>query len=252
LLSFWEYAGFGVNTFIFLLIGIEINPLMLWRILPAILLVVLAYQLGRILSVYLLLAGLRWFDRPIPLRWQHVLFLGNIKGSLSMALAVSIPFNVPGREEIIALVFGAVLFSLVGQGLGLPWLVKRLKISQVSDTMRQVGELQIQLIAAKAAQDELDSLLKTGILPKAVYEELWASYQARVATSERVLRELYNQHRSRHLEGDRNKLDTIRRRLLLAEKGAVNDALRKRIIPEDLVQTYVKNLDEKLLKLEDD
>ena len=29
LLSFWEYAGFGVNTFIFLLIGIEINPLML-------------------------------------------------------------------------------------------------------------------------------------------------------------------------------------------------------------------------------
>jgi CPA1 family monovalent cation:H+ antiporter len=252
LLSFWDYAGFGVNTFIFLLIGIEINPLMLWRILPAILLVVLAYQLGRILSVYLLLAGLRWFDRPIPLRWQHVLFLGNIKGSLSMALAVSIPFNVPGREEIIALVFGAVLFSLVGQGLGLPWLVKRLKISQVSDTMRQIGELQIQLIAAKAAQDELDSLLKTGILPKAVYEELWASYQARVATSERVLRELYNQHRSGHLEGDRNKLDTIRRRLLLAEKGAVNDALRKRIIPEDLVQTYVKNLDEKLLKLEDD
>jgi len=252
LLSFWEYAGFGVNSFIFLLIGIEINPLMLWRILPAILLVVLAYQLGRILSVYLLLAGLRWFDRPIPLRWQHVLFLGNIKGSLSMALAVSIPFNVPGREEVIALVFGAVLFSLVGQGLSLPWLVKRLKISQVSDTMRQVGELQIQLIAAKAAQDELDSLLKTGILPKAVYEELWASYQARVATSERVLRDLYNQHRSGELKGDRNKLDTIRRRLLLSEKDAVNDALRKRIVPEDLVQTYIKNLDEKLLKLEDD
>jgi len=117
LLSFWEYAGFGVNTFIFLLIGIEINPLALWRILPSILFVILAYQLGRILSVYLLLAGLRWFDRPIPLRWQHVLFLGNIKGSLSMALALSIPLALPGRDNIIALVFGAVLFSLVGQGL---------------------------------------------------------------------------------------------------------------------------------------
>jgi len=117
LLSFWEYAGFGVNTFIFLPIGIEINPLALWRILPSILFVILAYQLGRILSVYLLLAGLRWFDRPIPLRWQHVLFLGNIKGSLSMALALSIPLALPGRDNIIALVFGAVLFSLVGQGL---------------------------------------------------------------------------------------------------------------------------------------
>lgn len=252
LLSFWEYAGFGVNTFIFLLIGIEINPLTLWRILPSILFVILAYQLGRILSVYLLLAGLRWFDRPIPLRWQHVLFLGNIKGSLSMALALSIPLALTGRDNIIALVFGAVLFSLVGQGLSLPWLVKRLQISRVSDVMQEAGQLQIQLIASKAAQDELDSLLKAGVLPKAVYEELWASYQARVAQSERVLRDLYNQHRAGQLEGDRSGLDTIRRRLLLAEKGAVSDALRKRIVPEDLVHPYIKDLDEKLLTLADD
>ncbi|MEP6518848.1 cation:proton antiporter [Microcoleus vaginatus] len=252
LLSFWEYAGFGVNTFIFLLIGIEINPLTLWRILPSILFVILAYQLGRILSVYLLLAGVRWFDRPIPLRWQHVLFLGNIKGSLSMALALSIPLGLTGRDNIIALVFGAVLFSLVGQGLSLPWLVKRLQISRVSDVMQEAGQLQIQLIASKAAQDELDSLLKAGVLPKAVYEELWASYQARVAHSERVLRDLYNKHRAGQVQGDRSGLDTIRRRLLLAEKGAVSDALRKRIVPEDLVHPYIKDLDEKLLTLADD
>jgi CPA1 family monovalent cation:H+ antiporter len=252
LLSFWEYAGFGVNTFIFLLIGIEINPLTLWKILPSILLVILAYQLGRILSVYLLLTGLRWFDRPIPLRWQHVLFLGNIKGSLSMALALSIPLALPGRENIIALVFGAVLFSLVGQGLSLPWLVKRLQISRVSQATEQAGQLQIQLIAAKAAQDELDSLLKSGVLPKAIYEELWASYQARVAESERVLRDLYNQYRAGQLQSDRKGLDAIQRRLLLSEKVAVSDALRKRIIPDDLVQPYVKDLDEKLLSLEDD
>ncbi|MEG4197399.1 sodium:proton antiporter [Microcoleus sp. Pol12A5] len=252
LLSFWEYAGFGVNTFIFLLIGIEINPLTLWRILPSILFVILAYQLGRILSVYLFLAGLRWFDRPIPLRWQHILVLGNIKGSLSMALAVAIPLTLPGRDNIIALVFGAVLFSLVGQGLSLPWMVKRLKISRVSDVMQEAGQLQIQLIASKAAQDELDSLLKSGVLPKAVYEELWASYQARVAHSERVLRDLYNKHRAGQVQGDRSGLDTIRRRLLLAEKGAVSDALRKRIVPEDLVEPYIKDLDEKLLTLADD
>lgn len=224
---------------------------MLWKILPSILFVILAYQLGRILSVYLLLPGLRWFDRPIPLRWQHVLFLGNIKGSLSMALALSIPLTLPERDNIIALVFGAVLFSLVGQGLSLPWLVKRLKISRVSDGMEQAGTLQIQLIAAKAAQDELDSLLKSGVLPKAVYEELWASYQARVAESERVLRDFHNQHRGGQ-KSDRSGLDAIRRRLLLAEKGAVSDALRKRIVPEDLVQPYIKDLDEKLLTLEDD
>jgi CPA1 family monovalent cation:H+ antiporter len=37
--------------------------------------------------------------------------------------------------------------------------------------MQEAGQLQIQLIASKAAQDELDSLLKAGVLPKAVYEE---------------------------------------------------------------------------------
>ncbi|WAL62130.1 cation:proton antiporter [Thermocoleostomius sinensis] len=253
LLSFWEYASFAVNTFIFLLIGIEINPTIVWRLLPAILLVIFAYQVGRILSVYLLLSGVRWFDRPIPLRWQHVLFLGNIKGSLSMALALSIPLTLSGRGEIITLVFGAVLFSLVGQGLLLPWLIKRLNLSKVSDVKQKAETLQIQLIASKAAQDELDSLLKSGVLSKTIYEEMWAAYQTRVAASEKILRDLYNQSSGRSAtESGNRSLDAIRRRLLLAEKGAVNEALRKRIISEDLVQTYIKGLNEQLLKLEDD
>ncbi|MDB9411002.1 cation:proton antiporter [Microcystis aeruginosa] len=252
LISFWEYAGFIVNTFIFLLIGIEINPLTLWQTLPSIVLVILAYQLGRILSVYSLLSVLRWIDRPIPLRWQHILILGNIKGSLSMALAVAIPLALTGRELIIELVFGAVLFSLVIQGLALPWLIKKLNISQVSAVTREIGQLQLQLIASKAAQDELANLLKSGVLPKAVYEELWASYQAKVAVSERRLRDAYNQSRSGQMEPNNSQLDAIRRRLFLAEKAALSDALRKRIVPEDLVQSYVKGLDEKLLSLDDD
>jgi CPA1 family monovalent cation:H+ antiporter len=254
LLSFWEYASFGVNTFIFLLIGIEIVPMTLWKILPSILLVILAYQLGRILSVYPLVAGLRWFDRPIPLRWQHVLFLGNIKGSLSMALALSIPLSVPEREEIVTLVFGAVLFSLVGQGLSLPWLVKRLKLSKFSASRQQIEEWQAQLITAKAAQDELDSLLKSGVLPKAVYEEMRSAYQVQIAAAEKALREIYNR-RSDEFE-DRSieltKLEAIRRRLLLAEKGSLNEAMRKRILSETIVRSRLQTIDEQLLRLEDD
>ncbi|ACK67419.1 sodium/hydrogen exchanger [Rippkaea orientalis PCC 8801] len=254
LLSFWEYASFIVNTFIFLLIGIEIDPLTLWRTLPAILLVVVAYQLARILSVYFLLPILRWIDRPIPLRWQHVLVLGNIKGSLSMALALTIPLTLPGREEIITLVFGAVLFSLVGQGLILPWLVKGLNLSNFSKLREEIETLQIQLMTSKAAQGELENLLKSGILPKAIYEEMRSAYQVKVAASEHRLRDLYNQSsdQSSNSAGERTKLDAIRRRLLLAEKGVVNDALRKRVISENLAQAYLTELDEQLLKLEDD
>ncbi|MCP6760515.1 MAG: sodium:proton antiporter [Fischerella sp. CENA71] len=254
LLSFWEYASFTANTFIFLLIGVEIDLVTLWRALPAILLAVLAYQVGRILTVYPLLATVRWFDRAIPLRWQHLLFLGNIKGSLSMALALSLPTTLPGREVLIALVFGSVLVSLVGQGLSLPWLVKRLKLSKFSEAQQQVEELQAQLITAKAAQDELDSLLKTGVLPKTVYEEMRSAYQVQIVGAEKALREFYNRrpHEFDTKSGEYKKLDAIRRRLLLAEKVALNEAIRKRILSEEIGRGRLKIIDEQLLNLEDD
>jgi len=254
LYSFWEYAGFGVNTFIFLLIGLELDLATLWRNLPAVLLAVLAYQVGRLLTVYPLLAVVQRFDRPIPLPWQHVLFLGNIKGSLSMALVLSLPDSLPGRADLIALVYGVVLLSLVGQGVSLPWLVKQLNLVPMSPARREVEELQAQLISAKAAQDELEQLLKTGVLPKAVYEEMRSRYQVQVARSEKALRDRYNQREDSAAveEGDRPKLDAIRRRLLLAEKGALNEAVRKRLISEAIAREQLQTIDEQLLNLDDD
>ena len=49
-----------------------------------------------------------------------------------------------------------------------------------------------------------------------------------------------------------SKLDAIRRRLLLAEKGVLNEALRKRILSEAIVRGRLRTLDEQLLQLEDD
>ncbi|MEQ8972918.1 MAG: sodium:proton antiporter [Coleofasciculus sp. C1-SOL-03] len=254
LFSFWEYAGFGVNTFIFLLIGLEINIITIWQTLPAILLAFIAYQVGRLLTVYPLLAFVRFFDKPIPMRWRHILLAGNIKGSLSTALALSLPADLPGRETLLAIVLGIVLVSLVAQGLSLPWIVRHLKLSYRSESYQQIEELQAQLMTAKAAQDELGNLLKTGVLPKSIYEEMRASYQLRVATADRTLREIYNQRPEHSPENrsDRTKLEAIRRQLLLAEKGALTDALRKRILSEVVVQKRIKRIDELLLKLEDD
>ena len=254
LLNFWEYAGFGVNTFIFLLVGIEVVPGVLLQTIPAALFAIAAYQIGRILTTYPLLYLLRFVDRPLPLRWQHVLILGNVKGSLSMALALSLPTSLPGRQQVIALVFSTVLVSLVGQGLSLPFLVRRLRLTSPSLTRQRLEALQLNLIAAKAAQQELVNLLQSGSLPKNLYEELFAAYQAQIAAADRDLRNFYNQRTlsdAAHLE-DQRHLDGLRRRLYLAEKGAVNDALRKGLLSEETSQTYVRSLNEKLLSLKDD
>ena len=253
LYSFWDYAGFGVNTFIFLLIGVEVSLPALWQILPAVVIAVLAYQLGRVLGVYPLLAIVNWIDRPISTRWQHVLFLGNIKGSLSMALALSLPTTLPNRAYLIAIVFGTVLVSLVLQGLSLPWIVKRLQLSSLSAVKQQTDEMRAQLITAKAAQDELDGMFNTGVLPKAVFEELRSIYQVQIAKAERSLRNLYNQRVSESKNPvDPSGLDAVRRQLLLAEKVALTDAVRKKIVADVVAEKRLQQIDERLLGLEDD
>ena len=254
LLNFWEYAGFGVNTFIFLFVGIEIDSPVLLGLIPTALFVILAYQIGRSFAIYPLLWILRMFERSLPLKWQHILIFGNVKGSLSMALAISLPFTLPDRMQMIALVFSTVFVSLVSQGLSLTSLVRWLQLSKPSPTRQKIQALQLNLIAAKAAQEELKNLLQSGSLPKFLYEELFASYQARIATSEKELREFYNQ-RINYISNDieeQNLLDGLRRRLYLAEKGAVNDAIFKGLLPEDLAQSYIQDLDERLFNLKDD
>lgn len=71
---------------------------------------------------------------------------------------------------------------------------------------------------------------------------------------QKSLREIYNR-RPDELDattGERTKLDAIRRRLLLVEKGALNEAIRKRILSEEIVQERLQEIDEQLLRLEDD
>lgn len=73
-----------------------------------------------------------------------------------------------------------------------------------------------------------------------------------VATSERNLRDLYNQRHDSEENPERDQLFKIRRQLLLAKKGAINDALRKGILSEDLARAYVQRFNRKLLQLGDD
>jgi CPA1 family monovalent cation:H+ antiporter len=81
---------------------------------------------GRAASVYplsLLFTQSRW---AIPMRAQHVLWWGGLRGALGLALALSIPRNVPFRDEILVATFEVVAFSVIFQGLTIPVLLRRL------------------------------------------------------------------------------------------------------------------------------
>ena len=66
----------------------------------------------------------------MPLKYQHILFWGGLRGALALALALTIPNSVPEKVAIIITAFVVVAFSIFVQGLSMPWLVKKLGVSQ--------------------------------------------------------------------------------------------------------------------------
>lgn len=130
--SFWAYVAFIMNSLIFLLIGLEIHVDELLRSWRPVLLAVGAVLVGRALSVYLLVPVSNALTEKIPLRWQHVIVWGGLRGALALALALSLDSTFPDRARVLDLTFGVVAFSILVQGLTIKPLLKRLRLA--SDT----------------------------------------------------------------------------------------------------------------------
>ncbi len=60
---------------------------------------------------------------------QHLLWWGGLRGALTLALALALPVNLDHRNEILLAAFGVVVFSVVVQGLTMPWLSRRFGFS---------------------------------------------------------------------------------------------------------------------------
>ncbi len=124
--AFWEYAAFVANSLVFLLIGMyeaHQNFTSVWRsALAAMLLVIL----GRAMAVYPLCFSFSWSTRRVSRQHQHILFWGGLRGALALALALGLPVELPGREEIITVTFAVVAFSTFVQGLTITPLLRRM------------------------------------------------------------------------------------------------------------------------------
>ncbi|WP_017314120.1 Na+/H+ antiporter [Mastigocladopsis repens] len=127
--EFWEFLAFFVNSIVFLLIGDQIHFAILGENLGIIAVTVGAMILTRAIAIYALSSlSNRFVNSSIPLQDQTVLWWGGLRGSVSIALALSIPAILPEREEIIATVFGVVLFTLLVQGLSVKPLLEKLNL----------------------------------------------------------------------------------------------------------------------------
>lgn len=125
----WEYLAYVANAFIFLLIGLTSNITDLLSHLPLIMAAVVAVLASRAITIYVL-APIQTHIVPkhpdFPMSWQHVLFWGGQRGAVSLALALSLPHNLPNRDTIVIMTFGVVLFTSLVQATIMPYLLEHL------------------------------------------------------------------------------------------------------------------------------
>mgnify|MGYP002402406645 CR=1 FL=1 len=137
----WEFIGYLANSLLFLLLGIQIGNANLLRSLPGIFWAFLGVIVGRALIIYTLLPLHDLLarrlarrparrtthslpqPRPLPSSWRPLLILIGLRGALSIALVLSLPTNFAQRGHLESIVYGVVLITLLGQGLGLRFLL---------------------------------------------------------------------------------------------------------------------------------
>jgi CPA1 family monovalent cation:H+ antiporter len=228
--SFWEYAAFVVNSLVFLLIGLEIQLSMLVENLISISWAVVAMLAARAAAVYGLSPLSNRWSEALSFRWQHVLFWGGLRGSLSIALVLSLPKDLPNRPLLVTMIFGAVIFSLLVQGMTVSPLLRWLKFAQPSPKLRDYELLQSELMAETAALAELDGLRAEGSLTEPVYQRirqrLSKSHQelthrlAEVDVSEKGFLRQQLHRIERHLvDVKKTRLAELHREGLLSEAG---------------------------------
>jgi CPA1 family monovalent cation:H+ antiporter len=246
--NLWEYLAFLSNSLVFLLIGLSVDLALLWDNLGAIAVAVVAVLGSRAMVVY----GLSWLARfwrklsHIPSSWRHVLFWGGLRGAISLALVLSLPVAMPGREELQAMAFGVVLFTLLAQGTTIQFLLQRLGLTQRSPQW-VAREMKLgRLFATQAGLRRMERLYQEGLLTGELWFGLKEGYRHDQERIAQELKQLFREHAE--LEGE--MLYQARREALKAEKGALSDALRRNLLSAPVHETLSTEIDYRLEALD--
>jgi Na+/H+ antiporter len=260
----WQMVVFTLNGLVFILIGLQ---------LPTILDTLSASRsFGElaswavVVSVTVILVRLAWvFPGTYLPRWlspavrareaapspRNVLIVGwaGMRGVVSLAAALAIPLEVDGgapfpqRDLVIFLTFSVILATLVGQGLTLPWLIRRLGVGDDGTAAHE--ELHAREAAVLAAMARLDELA-----------EEWPGHLELIdhlrERHEHATEHLEHDHESGEVAKDQEAIEhaKIQRAVIDAQRLAVIDLRDRGVISDEALRRVERGLDLEELRAE--
>jgi monovalent cation/hydrogen antiporter len=251
----WDIVDFLVNAVLFLLIGLQLRAVVeglsgysasaLGGYALAVTAVVVGVRLVWFFSVpYLVFAVDRrpaQQARRAGARGRFLVAWSGMRGAVSLAVALALPLTTaaggpfPGRDLIVFLTFVVILFTLVGQGLSLPAVIRRLQISDGGADADE--ELHARLVATKAALGQIDALAGEDWTRDETVERMraWYEYRKRrlAARAGKIEDEGYEDRSVAHQEMVRLVLAAQREALLgMRRDGKLSNETMNRILRE--------------------
>src|SRR5262245_50292031 len=183
--TFWRALVYVVNCLVFVLIGIQLpliadylrsEPELSWPFVAGLIALLSLVAIGvRFLWIFTATYGVRWLvpsvqrRDPASARVSTLVSWCGMRGVVTLAAALALPVSLPSgqpfpqRELVILVAFGIVLVTLVGQGLTLPVLIRKLRLERDSS-----GETETQFardVMRRAAIHAVDTLVAEHGLP---------------------------------------------------------------------------------------
>jgi Na+/H+ antiporter len=196
--AMWRIVAFLLNATLFMLIGLQL-PVILDGVanrttgqLVGYAALACATVIGmRLVWSFTVVYIIRAIDRRPQQRlrrtdWRQRLVSSwsGMRGAVSLAAALALPLEtdagvpLPDRDLILFITFALILVTIVGQGLTLPWLIRRLGIREDGAEAAH-EELVARLVAAEAALRCLDEVESEGWAREDTLERMRGLYRFR-------------------------------------------------------------------------
>jgi CPA1 family monovalent cation:H+ antiporter len=254
----WQVLLFLINGAAFILIGLQLrgvlaalagrSPLELLGLALAVCATVIVVRIAWVYpGTYVpraLSAKIRRREPyPTPRAVAIVAWAG-MRGVVSLAAALALPLDAPQRDLLIFLTFAVILATLVGQGLTLPFVIRKLGVAADGGTAHEEGH--VRLAAADAAVARLDQLATEFPGHMELIDALRAQYSHRA----QHLDELHEEGPWTDAEQELIEHRQIRRAVIDAERETIIRMRDGGAVSDDAFRAVERDLDLEELRME--